>query len=380
MLSRILLINVHKMLRNTFKVVKSYVIKEGRFYFMRKRILKSTCIAMAIISSIAVVTGCNKKLDVKFDCNASDYVTIGEYKGITISLDQDAIIKGYVDGKVKSDLDTVTTYAAVNRVSQAEDQMTLSFTGTIAGETIDGFSSDSYSLVLGKDTFNVPGFVDVLTGLKAGDKKVVVLTVPDPFTDEPTYAGKRIVYDITVVTVEAPVIPQITDAYVQKNFSYATVAEYKAALQASMQDTIDKDITSKKKEAALLAIMDNAQVIGYPQDLLDAKKEELNKSISFYSTMYKMTVEEYCQSRYNVSLEDYAKKALEQSLILQEIIEKENLSVDEYYYKGNLAQFASDNGYTDADSFVTKYGKDFIVKNMLIQKAVDLVLDNVVNK
>ena len=345
---------------------------------MKKGLLKSTCVAMAIISSMAIVTGCNKKLDVKFDCTASDYVKLGDYKGITVSVDKDAIIKDYVDKKVQSDLDTVTTYSATNRVSQVDDQMTLSFTGTIAGTTVDGFSSDSYSLILGKDTFNVPGFVDAIYGLKTGDKKVVVLTVPDPFTDEPTYAGKRIVYDITVVKVEAPVVPQITDAYVQKNFSYSTVAEYKAALQASMQDTIDKDIASKKKELALIAIEENSEVIQYPQDLLDTKIADLNKSISFYSTMYKMTVEEYCQSRYKVSLEDYAKKALVQTLVLQEIVEKENLSVDEYYYKGNLAKFASDNGYSDADTFVQKYGKDYIVKNMLIQKAVDLVMDNAI--
>jgi len=345
---------------------------------MKKGLLKSTCVAMAIISSMAIVTGCNKKLDVKFDCTASDYVKLGDYKGITVSVDKDAIIKDYVDKKVQSDLDTVTTYSATNRVSQVDDQMTLSFTGTIAGTTVDGFSSDSYSLILGKDTFNVPGFVDAIYGLKTGDKKVVVLTVPDPFTDEPTYAGKRIVYDITVVKVEAPVVPQITDAYVQKNFSYSTVAEYKAALQASMQDTIDKDIASKKKELALIAIEENSEVIQYPQDLLDTKIADLNKSISFYSTMYKMTVEEYCQSRYKVSLEDYAKKALVQTLVLQEIVEKENLSVDEYYYKGNLAKFASDNGYSDADTFVQKYGKDYIVKNMLIQKAEDLVMDNAI--
>ena len=345
---------------------------------MKKGILKSTCVALAIISSIAIVTGCNKKLEVTYDCNANDYVKLGEYKGISITVDQDAIIKSYVDGKVQSDLDSVTTYSAVNRVSQAADQMTLAFTGTIAGETIDGFGSNSYSLILGKDTFKVPGFVDAIYGLKAGDTKVVVLTVPDPFTDEPDYAGKRIVYNITVLKVEGPVVPQITDAYVQKNFSHNTVAEYRAALQASMQDSIDKDINSKKKETALIAIQNNAEVLGYPEDVLAAKTEELNKSISFYSTMYKMTVEEYCQSRYGVTLDEYAKKAVIQSLLLQEIIEKENLSIDEYYYKGNLAQFASDNGFTDADEFVEKFGKDFIVKNMLIQKAEDVVMDNLV--
>lgn len=346
---------------------------------MKKKILKSTCIAMAIISSMAVFIGCNRKLDVKYDCTATDYVKLGQYKGLPISVDEDAIVKNYVDTKVNSDRDTVTPYVAVDRASQEEDQITLTFTGSIGGEVIDGFGSDAYSIILGKDTFKIPGFVDVLYGLKTGDKKVVTLTVPDPFTDEPEYAGRKIVYDITVAMVEAPVVPQITDAYVKENFSYNTVDEYKAALQAKMQDEIDKEIKDKKNEAAMKALQDNAEVIGYPEDLVNTRKQELEKSISFYSLAYGMTVDEYCQSRYKVSLEEYTRKSVIQELLMQEIIEKENLTIDEYYYKGNLSSFASDIGYTNADTFVEKYGKEKIVKNMLVQKAVDLVIDNAVN-
>ena len=35
---------------------------------------------------------------------------------------------------------------------------------------------------------------------------------------------------------------------------------------------------------------------------------------------------------------------------------------------------------SDKDSFVEKYGKDKIVKNMIIQKAQDIVMDNAVYK
>lgn len=346
---------------------------------MKKKLLKSTCIAMAIITSMTVFAGCNRKLDVKFDCTATDYVKIGQYKGLSISVDEDAIVKKYVDAKVKNDLDSVTTYSAVDRVSQEKDKITVSFTGSIGGEAIDGFGSNSYSIVLGKDTFKIPGFVDALYGLKTGETKVVTLTVPNPFTDEPDYAGKRIVYDITVDSVEGPVVPQITDSYAKEYFSYNTVEEYKTALQAKMQDEIDKEINDKKNEAAMKALQDNAEVKGYPEDIVSSKMKEYEKSISFYSLNYGMSVEEYCQNRYNLSLEEFTRKAVVQDLLLQEIIEKENLTIDEYYYKSNLSSFAAGMGYTSADTFVEKYGKEKIVKNMLVQKAIDIVMENAVN-
>ena len=54
--------------------------------------------------------------------------------------------------------------------------------------------------------------------------------------------------------------------------------------------------------------------------------------------------------------------------------------IKDYDYKGELPQFAKDRGYSDKDSFVEKYGKDKIVKNMIIQKAQDIVMDNAVYK
>lgn len=344
---------------------------------MKKGLMKKACVAFTLVLAMTTLTGCNRKLKVSFDCNADDYVSVGDYKGITVSVDEQAIIDDMVNSRVQNDLDTVTTYETTDRAAQEEDQITVSFTGKVGGQTIDGFCSESYSLVLGKDTFTIDGFVDQLYGLKAGDTKVVTLTIPTTFSEE-EYAGKRIVFDINVLTVEAPVAPQITDAYAQENFGYATVAEYKAGIQADMQDEIDEKINDKKKEVVMSKLNDITEVSGYPEDVLNSKIESLNKSMSFYSLNYGMSVDDYCMDRFGLSLEDYAKKSVVQDLALQQIIDKEKLSVDEYYYKGELSNFASTQGYTNVDTFVEKFGKDLIVKNMLIQKAVDVVMDNAI--
>ena len=81
-----------------------------------------------------------------------------------------------------------------------------------------------------------------------------------------------------------------------------------------------------------------------------------------------------------MSFDDYVKKSVAQEMILQAIANKENISIKDYDYKGELPQFAKDRGYSDKDSFVEKYGKDKIVKNMIIQKAQDIVMDNAVYK
>ena len=46
----------------------------------------------------------------------------------------------------------------------------------------------------------------------------------------------------------------------------------------------------------------------------------------------------------------------------------------EYDYKGDLDEFAGDNGYSDENAFVEKFGKDSVVKAMLVQHIIVRVL------
>ena len=158
---------------------------------MKKNFIRKVCAVMAIVTSMGAVTGCNRKLEVKYDCTASDYITLGDYKGIKVKFDEDAFVKNLIDQRVQSDLDSLTTYNEVTRVSQDEDQITVSFTGSVSGQAVSGFTSEEYSLILGKDDFAIDGFVDALYGLKAGDTKVVTLVVPDDLANHLTSPGHR---------------------------------------------------------------------------------------------------------------------------------------------------------------------------------------------
>lgn len=347
---------------------------------MKKNWIKKAGVVLTAVLMSTGLLACNTKIKVQYDYNAEEFFTLGEYKELEISLDAEAIAKKIVDDRVQSDLDAHTTYSEVARAAQEEDQVTVDFTGSIGGSMIEGFSSEDYSLILGQDSFLIDGFVDELYGMKKNDTKIVTLTVPESFTQEPEYAGKRIVYEITMKTVEQPLIPMITDAYVKENFMCETVGEYREKLRNELQSTIDSQVYSQKRELVLDKLNGNCIVKGYPEEFLNSRRTELEESIQYYALMQNLTNDAYCRKMFGVDFEEYVKRSVAQDAVMQLIIKKEDLSITEYEYKDNLASFSMSMGYSDKDSFEEKFGKAYIAKNMLYQKAENLVVDSAVIK
>lgn len=345
---------------------------------MKKHIIKRLGVCAAAVVMTAGLAACNTKIKVTYEYNASDYVTLGQYKGIEAHVDTASIENELIEKRILSDLDSNTTYTEVSREARESDQVSLTYTGSIGGEAVNGFSNEADERVLGKDTFLIDGFMDALYGMTAGESKVVTLTVPENFKDAEEYAGRKIVFEITMNMVKQPNVPMITDAYVQEAFGYNTVAEYRQKVKEELQETIDEQIEDAKKAEVLTRLQDQCTVSGYPQDYLEKKRAEFDKSINFYALMQNVTNDEYCQKSFGMSFDEYVKKAVAQEMIFQKIAQEEKLEITEYQYKGDLEAFARQYGYTNKDTFVEKYGKDAILRNMLLQKAQDIVMENAV--
>lgn len=343
---------------------------------MKKNILKKVGASFLTLIMATGLIACNTKIEVEYDYDAGQYVKLGQYKNLEVSVDVEAIANELVQNRVLSDQRDNTYYTETAREAQEYDQVTLDFTGSIGGVELPGFGSEDYSMILGKDTFVIDGFVDELYGMKKGEIKIVTLTVPSNFSSAPEYAGRRIVYEITMKTVEQPNVPMITDGYVKEKYNCDTVADYRTKIRNELKSDIDSKVLSEKKEKVLEQIYKNSEIVGYPEDYLKSKTEELEKSLNFYSVMKGMTNDEYCRENYGISFDEYVKKNIEQDAIMQLIVKAEGISVTEYEYKDNLAAFALEQGYSNKDTFVEKYGKNMIVKNMLYKKAQNMVVES----
>lgn len=211
----------------------------------------------------------------------------------------------------------------------------------------------------------------------AGQTKVITITLPEnsKYSD---YAGKRVVFELTMSYVQQANVPMLTDAFVKSAFNCETVDSYKAHVKNDVSGTIETKITEAKNEAILTQLLDKCKVTGYPEEFLAQQSSKLEESISFYSTLQGKTNDEYCQNLYGMTFDEFVKASAGQQLVYQAIAEKEGLAITDYEYKDDLEQFAKDSGYSKVDTFTDKYDKETIVKSMLVKKAQNLVMDSAV--
>ena len=316
-----------------------------------RKVLKNKVVKYAVtaamVMSVMMTTACNSKIKVDYGYNPTDYVELGDYKGIQAEVDVTAITNQVIDDKIAEQLESETTYTDVNREAQKGDKVTFGYTGTSGGLSIDDFTGSDYSMTLGKDAFPVAGtgLDKELYGMVAGQTKVITITLPEnsKYSD---YAGKRVVFELTMSYVQQANVPMLTVAFVKSAYNCETVDSYKAHVKNDVSGTIETKITEAKNEAILTQLLDKCKVTGYPEEFLAQQSSKLEESISFYSTLQGKTNDEYCQNLYGMTFDEFVKASAGQQLVYQAIAEKEGLAITDYEYKDDLEQFAKVSGYS----------------------------------
>ncbi len=345
---------------------------------MKKNIL-TKCIAAALmaVTLTTTITACNKKIDVDMGYKASDYVTLGDYKNIDVEIDKTSIENQCIEDAIKEDQQDNTTYSDVDRGAVKTDKILFNVNATYAGLTIADLSANGQTLILGVDSFplNIDGVEEMLYGMKPGDVNIKIITLPENYPNT-TYAGANVVFEVTMTEVAQAQVPMVTDAYVKQYYGYDTVQEYREHIKEEVTNDVNEKVDDAKKEAVLTKLTEICNVSDIPQSLYDEKTEQFNTSINFYATLMGKSNDEYCQTNFNMTFDEYVRKSCEQRLILEAIIESEDLKMTEYRYKGDLDDFASANGFSKGSLMEDKYGKNTICIGMLVEEAQQLVLDN----
>ena len=320
----------------------------------------------------------SRKNEVKYDYNVNDYVQLGKYEDIAVTVDKTSIENQLVDDKIAEDIENNTTYSEVSRGAVDGDQILVTYVATSSGSQSTGLSNtDGVTMILGKDKLglDIEELDEALYGMKAGETKVMVIDLPETYSNT-VYAGTKVVFELTVQTVSQPNVPMLTNAYVKETFGYDTIEEYRASVKDSLASTIDSKVDDEIQKQVLSTLQDTCKVSGYPDTLLSTLRDRYDQSVGFYADFTNQSKEEYCQQLYGMSYDDFIKKSAAQQLIMEAIVKDQKFSMREYDYKGDLDEFAGDNGYSDENAFVEKFGKDSVVKAMLVQKAQDYVIDH----
>lgn len=357
---------------------------------MNKKILITGIGAVVVLAGIIAAVLLWPK-DRPYDYDLSEYVKVGDYKGLDYSIAEVSVTDDEVETEIDSRLQSAATTETVTEGKVEDgDSINIAFAGTIDGEEFEGGSSESYDITIGT-TQMIDGFVEGLIGHEIGDNVILNLKFPDDYSNEDV-AGKDVVFDVTINYKSVEVVPELDEDFVKDNSDVDTVEEYKEAVKEELLAQKESQADLDAKEALWNEIVAASEVISYPEKELEAANaaaDEIEEQYKSQAESYGMEWEDFLESYMGSSQEDfeeskkqYAEETVLQEMVMYYIAREEGIEVTDKEYKEYLADSLETYGFTE-DTFKQSYGQtieEYADDNrwrtaMLLEKVLDKVME-----
>jgi trigger factor len=184
--------------------------------------------------------------------------------------------------------------------------------------------------ILGQGGF-VPGFEDEIIGLKAGEEKDFSVVFPKDYSRK-DLAEKEIKFNVKIKNLQKMELPELTDAWVQglgafkdisdlrKNIESGLIQEKETAEKSRIQEEILEKIREKSKIEIAEILIEDIQ-----DRMLDDFKNRISQQFKGDFETYLKQINK-TEKEVRDSFKETAGKRVGNSLILQEIIKKQELN------------------------------------------------------
>ncbi len=244
------------------------------------------------------------------------------------------------------------TWHIVDRPAQEHDRVTISFSGTSEGENFTDGRVEDFQVVCGSKKM-IPGFEDNLVGLETGSNKTFTLTFPEGY-DNKALAGKVAQFEVDVIKVEEPLLPEIDEDFVKAyGIEDGSVESFREDVRNNMDRELEQALRSKLKSSVMDALYEKIQLT-VPNTLVDMEVDSLMKPYIETAKRQKMKLEDLKLPR--DVFEEQAKRRVALGLILGEIIQKNAIKLDSNKVRSTIEDLS--RSYEKPDDVVNWYYSD----------------------
>lgn len=323
---------------------------------------------------------------VKEDYVVSDYITLGEYKGIEVTIDKLEVTDADIDAQIQSELEANATEEEItDRPVQNGDVVNIDYEGLKDGVAFDGGTAQGQDLTIGSGQF-IDGFEEQIIGANVGDKLELNVTFPEDYSNAPDLAGQPVVFKVTVNAIKVSVVPELTEEYVKQNTDYESIEAYREGVRADLEAANQEQMDSQKMENVLQAIVDGSKIT-YPETLIKYYSYSFtNYYTQMYYYLYGVSLEEYVtgsgstMEEFNSYAQQAAEYASARELVKKAVAEAENMSISDEEYQETLPEFVENYGFASEEELLEALTKEQIMEEMLMEKAEKFVVDQAVVK
>lgn len=346
---------------------------------MKKKLVS----VLTAILAVGLLSGCGaKNSTVLKDMEVDKYVTVGDYKGLQISVAPAKVDETTLAAEVNSiymNYVTADNGGITDRAVEVGDTVNIDYEGKKDGVAFDGGTAASQSLTIGSGQF-IDGFEDGLVGVMPGETVDLNLTFPEAYGNA-DLAGQAVVFTVTVnfilptelddAVVAAMGIAEVTNVEELQQYAYDYLyaeAEYyrEAEVQNAVMDAFMKNCTFKEVPEALVEKYENASrenitatAAGYGVD-----------ADTFTNLVYQMDMETFIST--------YSSEAVKQDIAIQWVANNENLNISDEELDTMLLEQAQSYGLSTIEEFIGEASKEDYREYFLYDKVLGFLVENAV--
>lgn len=230
------------------------------------------------------------------------------------------------------------TYAPVERAAQKDDRVVVDFAGRTGGVAFEGGTGTDMGVVIGAGQV-IADFDKALIGMSRGETKTAPVKFPADY-GAAELAGKDAEFDLTVKSVEEPVLPPVDEEFARSfGVGDGSLEALRAEVRKSMEREAAGAVRNKVRTQVFEALQRDNEV-ELPRALVEEQIQQLQ-----YNLLQRMGRSDFSQMPPRDPFVEPARQRVKLGLLIGELIRRENISVDRGQVLARLEEAAA--GYPD---------------------------------
>ena len=312
-------------------------------------------------------------------------VKIGEYKGLEIETPVCKIGKKDIDRELEMlrEQNSAVIEKAEGKVEK-DDIVNIDYAELDEdGNELEDEKREDFVFTVGTG-YNVYKLDEDITGMTAGEEKVIEKTWPEDESDK-DLAGKTKKIKVKVNSIKVKQLPELDDELAQDiSDEYKTLKELKDSIKKRLTESAENLISEKNKQKLIDLIIEKSE-IDVPKSMIQA---ELDSSWQTFISQSRMPEEQVMQiltaqgktkEEMMKEWEPSAEKNVKSFLITEQLIKDEKIEVSDEEVDEELKKQAemAGMGYEDAKNYFEQNGMLFYLRNDISsRKLFDLLLEH----
>lgn len=331
-------------------------------------------------SEAASETAETEELGEEPEYKALDYVTLGQYKALEVTVGSLDVTEDEIQQQFYDDCSSHDKLLQVTEGEVAEgDVVNIDYVGSIDGVEFDGGTDKGVDLTIGSGTF-IPGFEDGLIGAAIGKEININVTFPENY-GKTDVAGKDAVFAVTVNFVKKA--PEMTDDIVAEISDHKTVDEYRKGVEEQLKADKEAQQNSDKINGILNQIYSASTINGYPEEVVNYRTAQMKAYYTQIAEQSDMTLADFLSNQLQMTEEQFdqqcpavIKQSMIQELLLKAVAESENMEISDEEYEAGIEKYVKSTGAESKETLLSQYTEAEIRRSLIMDKALDFLKEN----